>query len=388
MRYDYLIVGTGLFGAVFASEMRKAGKKCLCIDKRQHIGGNIYTAEERGIQVHKYGAHIFHTSDKDVWDYVNRYAEFNHFVNAPIAVYRDELYNLPFNMNTFSKMWGIRTPKEAREIIEDQKREVACEHPANLEEQALSLVGRDVYEKLVKGYTEKQWGRSCKELPSFIIKRLPVRFTYDNNYFTDRYQGIPEGGYTQIVEKLLEGTPVRLGVDFKEFVRSTGARVPGRGAVNCSGELESNDRGDVFDKVLYTGMIDEYFDYCLGELQYRSLRFETETLEGCENYQGNAVVNYTEREIPYTRIIEHKHFEFGTQPDTIITREYPADWKRGDEPYYPINDERNGELYRQYAALAQKEKNVLFGGRLGQYKYYDMDKVIAEALRMVEKELE
>ena len=387
MRYDYLIVGTGLFGAVFASEMRKAGKKCLCIDKRQHIGGNIYTAEERGIQVHKYGAHIFHTSDKDVWDYVNRYAEFNHFVNAPIAVYRDELYNLPFNMNTFSKMWGIRTPKEAREIIEDQKREVACEHPANLEEQALSLVGRDVYEKLVKGYTEKQWGRSCKELPSFIIKRLPVRFTYDNNYFTDRYQGIPEGGYTQIVEKLLEGTPVRLGVDFKEFVRSTGARVPGRGAVNCSGELESNDRGDVFDKVLYTGMIDEYFDYCLGELQYRSLRFETETLEGCENYQGNAVVNYTEREIPYTRIIEHKHFEFGTQPDTIITREYPADWKRGDEPYYPINDERNGELYRQYAALAQKEKNVLFGGRLGQYKYYDMDKVIAEVLKLVRKEL-
>lgn len=387
MRYDYLIVGTGLFGAVFASEMRKAGKKCLCIDKRQHIGGNIYTAEERGIQVHKYGAHIFHTSDKDVWDYVNRYAEFNHFVNAPIAVYRDELYNLPFNMNTFSKMWGIRTPKEAREIIEDQKREVACEHPANLEEQALSLVGRDVYEKLVKGYTEKQWGRSCKELPSFIIKRLPVRFTYDNNYFTDRYQGIPEGGYTQIVEKLLEGTPVRLGVDFKEFVRSTGARVPGRGAVNCSGELESNDRRDVFDKVLYTGMIDEYFDYCLGELQYRSLRFETETLEGCENYQGNAVVNYTEREIPYTRIIEHKHFEFGTQPDTIITREYPADWKRGDEPYYPINDERNGELYRQYAALAQKEKNVLFGGRLGQYKYYDMDKVIAEVLKLVRKEL-
>ena len=387
MRYDYLIVGTGLFGAVFASEMRKAGKKCLCIDKRQHIGGNIYTAEERGIQVHKYGAHIFHTSDKDIWDYVNRYAEFNYFVNAPIAVYRDELYNLPFNMNTFSKMWGIRTPKEAREIIEDQKREVACEHPANLEEQALSLVGRDVYEKLVKGYTEKQWGRSCKELPSFIIKRLPVRFTYDNNYFTDRYQGIPEGGYTKIVEKLLEGTPVRLGVDFKEFVRSTGARVPGRGAVNCSGELESNDRGDVFDKVLYTGMIDEYFDYCLGELQYRSLRFETETLEGCENYQGNAVVNYTEREIPYTRIIEHKHFEFGTQPDTIITREYPADWKRGDEPYYPINDERNGELYRQYAVLAQKEKNVLFGGRLGQYKYYDMDKVIAEVLKLVRKEL-
>lgn len=387
MRYDYLIVGTGLFGAVFASEMRKAGKKCLCIDKREHIGGNIYTAEEHGIQVHRYGAHIFHTSDKRIWDYVNSYAEFNHFVNAPIAVYRDELYNLPFNMNTFSKMWGIRTPKEAQEIIESQKRQEACEHPANLEEQALSLVGRDVYEKLVKGYTEKQWGRSCKELPSFIIKRLPVRFTYDNNYFTDKYQGIPEGGYTRIVEKMLEGTPVRLGVDFKEFVRSTGAKVPGRGAVNCSGELESSDRGDVFDKVLYTGMIDEYFDYCLGELQYRSLRFETETLEGCENYQGNAVVNYTEREIPYTRIIEHKHFEFGTQPDTIITREYPADWKRGDEPYYPINDERNGELYRQYAELAQKEEKVLFGGRLGQYKYYDMDKVIAEALKLQESEL-
>ena len=386
MRYDYLIVGTGLFGAVFAAEMRAAGKKCLCIDRREHIGGNIYTYEERGIQVHKYGAHIFHTSDKKIWDYVNRYAEFNNYVNSPVAVYGEELYNLPFNMNTFSKMWGVRTPREAKEIIERQKREVVSE-PSNLEEQALSLVGRDIYEKLVKGYTEKQWGRSCEELPAFIIKRLPVRFTYDNNYFTDRYQGIPMGGYTRMIEGLLDGTPVKLGIGYREFVQSTGAKVPGCGSVNCSGELESSDRGDVFDKVLYTGMIDEYFNYCLGELQYRSLRFETETLEGCDNYQGNAVVNYTEREVPYTRIIEHKHFEFGTQPDTIITREYPADWKRGDEPYYPINDERNSSLYAQYAALAEKEKNVLFGGRLGQYKYYDMDKVIAEALKLAEKEL-
>ena len=386
MRYDYLIVGTGLFGAVFAAEMRAAGKKCLCIDRREQIGGNIHTYEERGIQVHKYGAHIFHTSDKKIWDYVNRYAEFNNYVNSPVAVYGEELYNLPFNMNTFSKMWGVRTPREAKEIIERQKREVVSE-PSNLEEQALSLVGRDIYEKLVKGYTEKQWGRSCKELPAFIIKRLPVRFTYDNNYFTDRYQGIPMGGYTRMIEGLLDGTPVKLGIGYREFVQRTGAKVPGCGSVNCSGELESSDRGDVFDKVLYTGMIDEYFNYCLGELQYRSLRFETETLEGCDNYQGNAVVNYTEREVPYTRIIEHKHFEFGTQPDTIITREYPADWKRGDEPYYPINDERNSSLYAQYAALAEKEKNVLFGGRLGQYKYYDMDKVIAEALRLAEKEL-
>lgn len=386
MRYDYLIVGTGLFGAVFAAEMRAAGKKCLCIDRREQIGGNIHTYEERGIQVHKYGAHIFHTSDKKIWDYVNRYAEFNNYVNSPVAVYGEELYNLPFNMNTFSKMWGVRTPHEAKEIIERQKREVVS-GPSNLEEQALSLVGRDIYEKLVKGYTEKQWGRSCTELPAFIIKRLPVRFTYDNNYFTDRYQGIPMGGYTRMIEGLLEGTPVKLGISYREFVQSTGAKVPGCGSVNCSGELESSDRGDVFDKVLYTGMIDEYFNYCLGELQYRSLRFETETLEGCDNYQGNAVVNYTEREVPYTRIIEHKHFEFGTQPNTIITREYPADWKRGDEPYYPINDERNSSLYAQYAALAEKEKNVLFGGRLGQYKYYDMDKVIAEALKLAEKEL-
>ncbi len=386
MKYDYLIVGTGLFGAVFAHEMKKAGKKCLCIDKRNHIGGNIYTEEKNGIQVHQYGAHIFHTSDKEVWDYVNRFAEFNHYINSPVAVYKDELYNLPFNMNTFSKMWGIKTPAEAKEIIEKQRQEISGE-PTNLEEQALSLVGRDVYEKLVKGYTEKQWGRSCEELPPFIIKRLPVRFTYDNNYFTDRYQGIPVGGYTQIVEKLLEGIPVRLGVGYREFVQSTGAKVPGRGNTDCMGGPVCNDGGDVFDKVLYTGMIDEYFDYCLGELQYRSLRFETELLEGCDNFQGNAVVNYTEREVPYTRVIEHKHFEFGTQPDTVITKEYPATWQQGDEPYYPINDERNSALYERYAALAEKEKNVLFGGRLGQYKYYDMDKVITQALAMAQVEV-
>lgn len=369
MRYDWLIVGAGLFGAVFAHEMNAAGKKCLCIDRREHLGGNVYTKEEHGIQVHKYGAHIFHTSEKKIWDYVNRFAEFNHYVNSPVAVYGEELYNLPFNMNTFSKMWGIRRPAQAREIIERQRREAMallgggdCE-PRNLEEQALCLVGRDVYEKLVKGYTEKQWGRSCAELPAFIIRRLPVRFTYDNNYFTDRYQGIPVGGYTRIAEKLLEGVEVRLGVDFREL-----------------------DQQDTFDKILYTGMIDEYFGYCLGELQYRSLRFEEEILEGCDNYQGNAVVNYTEREVPYTRIIEHKHFEFGTQPDTVITREYPATWKLGDEPYYPINDERNSRLYEKYAELAAKEKNVLFGGRLGQYRYYDMDKVIAEALAMAERE--
>ncbi len=370
MRYDWLIVGAGLFGAVFAHEMKKAGGKCLCIDKREHIGGNIYTEEKAGIQVHKYGAHIFHTSEKEIWDYVNRFAEFNSFVNSPVAVYGQELYNLPFNMNTFSKMWGIRTPAEAKEIIERQRREAessfsspggAHREPANLEEQALSLVGRDVYEKLVKGYTEKQWGRSCTELPAFIIRRLPVRFTYDNNYFSDRFQGIPIGGYTQIVEKLLAGVEVRLCTAYREFMRNT---------------------GDTFDKVLYTGMIDEYFDCCLGELQYRSLRFEEEVLKNCDNYQGNAVVNYTDRKVPYTRIIEHKHFEFGTQPDTVITREYPAAWRRGDEPYYPVNDERNGELCKKYAQLAAGEENVFFGGRLGQYKYYDMDKIIAEALKL------
>ena len=372
MKYDYLIVGTGLFGAVFAHEMKKAGKTCLAIDKREHVGGNIFTREEKGIQVHKYGAHIFHTSNRKVWDYVNEFAEFNHYINSPVAVYKDELYNMPFNMNTFSKMWGIKTPAEAKEIIAAQRRDAYVEEPQNVEEQALNLIGRDVYEKLVKGYTEKQWGRSCRELPAFIIKRLPVRFTYDNNYFTDPYQGIPKGGYTQIIEKLFGDTPIQLGITYKEFL------------------LKNEEKGadkDTFTKVLYTGMIDEYFDYRLGELQYRSLRFEEETLEGCDNYQGNAVVNYTERKIPYTRIIEHKHFEFGTQPDTIITREYPATWTKGDEPYYPINDDRNNTLFAQYKELADKEENVLFGGRLGQYKYYDMDKVIEAALDMVTTEL-
>lgn len=370
MKYDYLVVGTGLFGAVFAHEMQLAGKTCFCIDRRENVGGNIYTKEENGIQVHKYGAHIFHTSNPVVWDYVNRFAEFNHYINSPIAVYGDELYNLPFNMNTFSKMWGIRTPAEAKEKIEAQRAECKVDNPQNLEEQALSLVGRDVYEKLVKGYTEKQWGRDCRELPAFIIKRLPVRFTYDNNYFTDRYQGIPIGGYTGIIEKLLQDVPVQLGISYRDFLA----------------ENANKAEPDTFEKVLYTGMIDEYFDYQLGELQYRSLRFEEEVLPDCDNFQGNAVVNYTEREVPYTRIIEHKHFEFGTGEGTIITREYPADWKRGDEPYYPINDERNNTLFAQYQELAAKEKNVLFGGRLGQYRYYDMDKVIEAALQMAEQE--
>ncbi len=361
MKYDYLIVGAGLFGAVFAQEMKRKGKTCLVIDKREHIGGNIYTKEIKGIQVHMYGAHIFHTSNQEVWDYVNQYVRFNHYINSPIAIYREELYNLPFNMNTFSKMWGIKTPKEAKDMIEAQRADLQIAEPKNLEEQALSLAGKDVYEKLVKGYTEKQWGRDCKELPAFIIKRLPMRFTYDNNYFTDPYQGIPIGGYTQLIEKLLEGTEVKTNCEFKCFLKET---------------------SDRFEKILYTGMIDEYFDYALGALEYRSLRFEHEVLEGCDNYQGNAVVNYTEREIPYTRIIEHKHFEFGTGPDTVITREYPAEWQKGDEPYYPVNDEKNGSLYAKYRELAEKEKNVLFGGRLGQYQYYDMDKVIAAALKM------
>ena len=370
MKYDYLVVGTGLFGAVLAHEMQLAGKTCFCIDRRKNVGGNIYTKEENGIQVHKYGAHIFHTSNPVVWDYVNQFAEFNHYINSPIAVYGDELYNLPFNMNTFSKMWGILTPAEAREKMEAQKADCKVDNPQNLEEQALSLVGRDVYEKLVKGYTEKQWGRDCKELPAFIIKRLPVRFTYDNNYFTDRYQGIPIGGYTRMIEKLLLDVPVQLGISYRDFLA----------------ENADKTEPDTFEKVLYTGMIDEYFEYQLGELQYRSLRFEEEVLPDCDNFQGNAVVNYTEREVPYTRIIEHKHFEFGAGEGTIITREYPADWKRGDEPYYPINDERNNTLFAQYQELAAKEKNVLFGGRLGQYRYYDMDKVIEAALQMAEQE--
>ena len=370
MKYHWLIVGTGLFGSVFAHEMNRRGRACLLIDQRKNIGGNIYTCEEKGIQVHKYGAHIFHTSNRHIWEYMNQFAEFNNYINSPVAIWRDELYNLPFNMNTFSKMWGIRTPREAMDIIEEQRRDCFVEKPQNLEEQALSLVGRDVYEKLVKGYTEKQWGRDCRELPAFIIKRLPVRFTYDNNYFTDRYQGIPVGGYTRIVEKLIGDMPVRLGISYRDFLAENAAR----------------KQPDTFERVLYTGMIDEYFDYRLGELQYRTLRFEEEILEGCANYQGNAVVNYTEREVPYTRIIEHKHFEFGAQPDTVITREYPAAWKRGDEPYYPVNDERNTRLFARYQELAKEEKNVVFGGRLGQYRYYDMDKVIEAALALAEKE--
>ncbi|MBR4515384.1 MAG: UDP-galactopyranose mutase [Lachnospiraceae bacterium] len=366
MNYDYLIVGAGLFGSVFAYEAKKAGKKVLVIDRRSHIAGNVYTEAVNGINVHKYGAHIFHTSNKKIWDYVNQFAEFNNYVNSPLASYKDELYNLPFNMNTFSKLWNIKTPKQAKEMIASQIADLNITEPKNLEEQALSLVGKDIYIKLVKGYTEKQWGKSCTELPAFIIKRLPVRFTYDNNYFNDPYQGIPKGGYTAIVEKLLDGIEVKVNTEFKDFMSTT---------------------SDGFDKIVYTGMIDEYFDYKLGELSYRSLRFETELIEGEDNYQGNAVVNYTEREVPYTRIIEHKHFEFGKQPDTVITREYPADWKKGDEPYYPVNNDATAELYASYKALADKEGNVIFGGRLGQYKYFDMDKVIEEALNLAEIEL-
>ena len=373
MHYDYLIAGAGLFGAVFAHEMHKQGRKVLVVEKRDHIAGNIYTEKVMGINVHRYGAHIFHTSDEEVWNYVNQYARFNHYVNSPVAVYRDELYNLPFNMNTFSRMWNIKTPKEAKEIIAKQTGEFAGITPQNLEEQALQLAGRDVYEKLVKGYTEKQWGRDCKDLPAFIIRRLPLRFTYDNNYFNDRFQGIPEGGYTQIVEKLLEDIPVLTGVSLQEYQTANAARTA--------------DEQDSWDRLLYTGMIDEYYHYHFGTLEYRSLRFETEELPEEDNYQGNAVVNYTEREVPYTRIIEHKHFEFQTGEGTVITREYPTTWKKGDEPYYPINDEKNGALYAQYAELAKKEANVLFGGRLGQYKYYDMDKVIRSALDMVKEEL-
>ena len=376
MNYDYLVVGAGLFGAVFASEMKKAGRKCLVIDRRGHIAGNIYTEEIKGIHVHRYGAHIFHTSDKKIWSYVNELAEFNNYINSPVAVYKDELYNLPFNMNTFAKMWNIRTPGEAAERIRQQIANLQIKEPANLEEQALSLVGTDIYEKLVKGYTEKQWGRDCRELPAFIIKRLPVRFTFDNNYFNDRYQGIPMGGYTRMVEKLLEGVEVQLDTAFEDFARKD----------EKNDTYVTKDGQRVFEKVLYTGMIDAFFDYCEGALEYRSLDFQTELLEGEENFQGNAVVNYTEREVPYTRIIEHKHFEFGQQPDTVITREYPREWKRGDEPYYPVNDEKNAALYQKYLRLAAGQKNVLFGGRLGQYQYYDMDKVIAAALQMAEKE--
>ncbi|MEC5270229.1 UDP-galactopyranose mutase [Heyndrickxia coagulans] len=365
-KYDYLIVGAGLFGSVFAYEATKKGKKCLVIDKRNHIGGNVFTEKIAGINVHKYGAHIFHTNDKKIWDYINQFVEFNRFTNSPIANYKNEIYNMPFNMNTFNKLWGVITPEEAKNIIKKQKQEAGIKNPSNLEEQAISLVGTDIYKKLVKGYTEKQWGRSAKNLPSFIIKRLPVRFTYDNNYFNDKYQGIPIGGYTKIFEKLLAECDVYLGTDFFE---------------NKS-KLEA-----LADKVVYTGMIDQFYNYKFGILEYRSLRFETELLEGIENYQGNAVVNYTDRETPFTRIIEHKHFEFGAQKDTVITKEYPKEWKLGDEPYYPINDSTNNLIYNKYKELAKAEEKVIFGGRLATYKYYDMHQVIASALVTVQKEL-
>ena len=364
MKYDYLIIGAGLYGAVFAHEMTARGKRCLVIDKRDHIAGNIYCREQSGIRVHEYGAHIFHTSDRKVWEYVNRFAEFNQYINSPVAVYHDELYNLPFNMNTFSRLWGIRTPAEAQAKIKEQIAELGITEPKNLEEQALSLVGTDVYTRLVKGYTEKQWGRDCTELPAFIIRRLPVRFTYDNNYFNDRWQGIPIGGYNQIVEKLLEGSEVRLNTDYFDMRR----------------EAEQ-----LAEYTLFTGMIDAFYDYRFGALSYRSVRFETEELP-MQNYQGNAVVNYTAREVPYTRIIEHKHFEFGQQPTTIISREFPMEWAPGIEPYYPVNDAHNTALYEKYAALAAREANIRFGGRLGHYRYYDMDKVIAAALAAAEAE--
>lgn len=363
--YDYLIVGAGLFGAVFAHEATKKGKKCLLIDKRSHIGGNVYTEDVEGIHVHKYGAHIFHTSNKKVWNYVNQFTEFNNYVNQPVAVYKDELYNLPFNMNTFSKMWGIKTPQEAKDMIASQIADLDIEEPKNLEEQALKLAGRDVYEKLIKGYTEKQWGRPCSELPSFIIKRLPLRFRYDNNYFNDRYQGIPIDGYTAMVEKMLEGIEVRTNTDYFRFIR---------------------ENPNIANKTVYTGMIDEFFDFCYGHLQYRSVRFESEVLD-CENYQGNAVVNYTDCEVPYTRIIEHKHFAFQEGSKTVISREYSEEWKPGAEPYYPINDDKNTVLLQKYMELAAKQENVIFGGRLGLYRYYDMDKVIEAALDCVEKQI-
>ena len=363
--YDYLVVGAGLYGAAFAQQATAAGKSVLVIDKRDHIAGNIYTKEVEGINVHQYGAHIFHTNDKKVWDYVNRYAEFNRYTNSPVANYHGELYSLPFNMYTFNKMWGVVTPQEAADKIEQQRKDAGITEPRNLEEQAISLVGTDIYEKLIKGYTEKQWGRPCTELPSFIIKRLPVRLTFDNNYFNAKYQGIPMGGYTKMVENMLSGIEVLLGEDY----------------------LADKAKWDAMaDKVVYTGSIDGYFGFKLGHLSYRSVRFETELLD-MPNYQGNAVVNYTDRETPYTRIIEHKFFEFGTQPKTVISKEYSSEWQPGDEPYYPVNDDKNNALYQQYKALAQQEEKVIFGGRLGEYRYYDMDAVLLSALAMAEKEL-
>ena len=370
-QYDYLIVGAGLFGAVFAHEAKEAGKKVLVIDRRDHIAGNVYTEDVEGIHVHRYGAHIFHTNNREVWDYVNRFAEFNRFTNSPVANYHGELYSLPFNMYTFNKMWGVVTPEEAAAKIEEQKKAAGITEPKNLEEQAISLVGTDIYEKLVKGYTEKQWGRPCTELPSFIIRRLPVRLTFDNNYFNALFQGIPVGGYTKLAANLLEGIEVRTGVDY----------------------LEDKEALDALaDRVVYTGAIDAFYGFCFGNLEYRSVRFETELLD-IPNFQGNAAVNYTDRETPWTRIIEHKWFEFGKDaegndlPKTVISREYSSEWKPGDEPYYPVNDEKNGALYEKYRALADKEEQVLFGGRLGEYKYYDMDAVIARALAVSREEL-
>ena len=363
-KYDYILVGSGLYSGVFAWFAKQKGKKCLVLEKRDHIGGNVYCENTEGIHVHKYGAHIFHTSNKEVWQFVNSLAEFNRYTNSPVANYKGEMYNMPFNMNTFSKMWNISTPAEAKKIIEEQKKEIPGE-PKNLEEQAISLVGREIYEKLVKGYTEKQWGRDCTALPAFIIKRLPVRYTYDNNYFNDLYQGIPIGGYNVIIDRLFEGCDIETGVDYlekKEYYDGLG------------------------EKIVYTGTIDAYYKYQFGKLEYRSLRFESEVLDE-ENHQGVAVVNYTDRETPYTRIIEHKHFEFGTQPKTVITREYPVTWQEGMEPYYPVNDEKNQALYQKYAKLAEKEEHVIFGGRLGEYKYYDMDKVIASAMACAKEEL-
>ena len=364
--YDYLVVGAGLYGAVFAYEAKKRGKEVLVIDRRDHKGGNIYCEDVNGINVHKYGAHIFHTSNKKVWEYVNQFAEFNRYTNSPVANYKGELYNLPFNMNTFNKMWGVITPQEAAAKIEEQRKAAGITEPKNREEQAISLVGKDIYEKLIKGYTQKQWGRKCTELPSFIIKRLPVRLTFDNNYFNDLYQGIPMGGYNVIIDKMLDGIEVELGTDY----------------------LANKDKYEnIADKIIFTGPIDEFYDYCFGPLEYRSVRFETEELP-VENYQGNAVINYTDEETPYTRIIEHKHFEFGTQPTTVISKEYSAEWKVGDEPYYPVNNDKNAALYQKYLDKSKEENKVIFGGRLGEYKYYDMDKVIESALNFVEKELD